>query len=431
MTSMVPPAEEQHPRRLSLSFTDPAAERDYWQRFADEFQPYFRVGVVAIALLLLAFAPVDAVIFPRYTLQVWLLRYGLAFPALGVFAAFLWVGRLRPIYRRRVQELLFLAGLGTLAGVTAAGPYFADGAGATELYVGSLGVLVSVQFLYGFSRMRFLYAGPLGAASIVVAYGFALVYAAADTVTIITMGVFAVLTVGAGLMVCYTLELYSRLDYARDRQLKAERERSQDLLHNILPAEVASRLEHHRGAMADRFEEVGVLFVDIAGFTALAEKLEPTELVTILDRIFSRFDELTEEHDVEKIKTIGDAYMVAAGVPRPQPDHARRLGSLALQMRSAVEAMHADDLPDLDVRIGLDCGPVLAGILGRYKFCYDLWGDTVNTAARMESHGLTGRIQVTDRMRQRLMDDFELTERGPIEVKGKGTVHTWWLEAQR
>jgi class 3 adenylate cyclase len=174
-----------------------------------------------------------------------------------------------------------------------------------------------------------------------------------------------------------------------------------------------------------------VLFADIVGFTGLAERLAPPDVVVLLDNVFARWDGLAARHGVEKIKTIGDAYMVAGGIPSPREDHAEAIASMALEMGAELDRCAAESGQTLQVRIGIDTGPVVAGVIGRAKFIYDLWGDTVNTASRMESHGLPGTIQVTERAYERLRDRYDLRQRGTIEVKGKGPMTTYLLISRR
>jgi len=215
------------------------------------------------------------------------------------------------------------------------------------------------------------------------------------------------------------------------RALELEQEKSERLLLNVLPEPVAARLKEQEGVIADNFDDVTVLFADIVGFTPLAERMPAAELVALLDRVFASWDELAAESGAEKIKTIGDAYMVAAGVPVASDDHAEAVAALALAMIPAVRRCKPDGGAPLEVRIGIATGPVVAGVIGRSKFIYDLWGDTVNTASRMESHAVPGSIQVTEPTYERLRERFVLRRRGTIEVKGKAAMPSYLLIGQR
>jgi class 3 adenylate cyclase len=211
------------------------------------------------------------------------------------------------------------------------------------------------------------------------------------------------------------------------RALALEQERSERLLLNVLPAPVAARLKAGEGVIADAFPDVTVLFADIVDFTRRSQRIGPAQVVATLNELFSAFDALAQRHGLEKIKTIGDAYMVAGGLPTPRPDHAEAIAEMALAIRDEV-ARHSDPSGQpLQVRIGIDTGPVEAGVIGTSKFSYDLWGNTVNTASRMESHGIAGCIQVTDRTYQRLRDGYEFQRRGPIPVRGMGEMVTYVL----
>jgi class 3 adenylate cyclase/HAMP domain-containing protein len=207
----------------------------------------------------------------------------------------------------------------------------------------------------------------------------------------------------------------------------AENER---LLLSILPGPIAARLKAGENKIADNFAHVTVLFADLVGFTQLAGTVQPGELVELLNRLFTRFDHAAERNGVEKIKTIGDAYMAVAGLPTPFPDHARRLVDLALDMLDEVQSFNREFGVSLALRIGVNSGPVVAGVIGSSKFIYDLWGDTVNVASRMESHGVPGMIQATRAVYEQLAGQHDFAARGLITIKGKGAVETWLLRSR-
>ena len=218
----------------------------------------------------------------------------------------------------------------------------------------------------------------------------------------------------------------------------AEQKVSERLLLNVLPHSIAKRLKGRTDVtadsftevIADSFAEVTVLFADIVEFTKFSQGVSAEVLVNVLNDIFTRFDGIADKHGLEKIKTIGDAYMAAAGLPVPVADHAIRAAHMALDMMEAMDRYNEQSRYQLKVRIGISTGAVVAGVIGKRKFLYDLWGDIVNTASRMESDGVAGRIQLTDSTRQRLSEPFMLEERGVIHVKGKGEMHTWFLNGR-
>ncbi len=209
--------------------------------------------------------------------------------------------------------------------------------------------------------------------------------------------------------------------------LATEQKKSEKLLLNILPQSIAQRLKQKHQPIADAFEEVTVLFADIVGFTQLSTQMPPQELVQLLNQIFSAFDARVEQLGLEKIKTIGDAYMVVGGLPKPRPDHAEAIVVLAQQMQAEIEAFNQRTGCSLSIRIGINSGPVVAGVIGTKKFIYDLWGDTVNVASRMESHGQPGRIHISESTQQLIGDRYATQSRGTIQVKGKGATMTYWL----
>jgi adenylate cyclase len=236
------------------------------------------------------------------------------------------------------------------------------------------------------------------------------------------VGTFDVLNiVGVSLVAVMLLVTFAR---GRD----TAQARVEALLLNILPEEIAQRLQAEPSRIADHFDDASILFADVVDFTPLASRLDAREVVGMLDRLFTAFDELVDRYEVEKIKTIGDCYMVAAGVPRPRPDHAHALAGLALEMKDCARTCLPES--DLRLRIGISSGPVVAGVIGRRRFLYDLWGDTVNMASRMESHGISDEIQITRPTWELLRDEFVTEPMGLVEVKGKGEVETWRLVAR-
>ncbi|MGF1496226.1 MAG: PAS domain S-box protein [Elainellaceae cyanobacterium] len=210
--------------------------------------------------------------------------------------------------------------------------------------------------------------------------------------------------------------------------LKAEQDKSERLLLNILPKAIAHQLKQNSQAIANRFEEATILFADIVDFTSLSARVSPTDLVDMLNLIFSSFDQLADRHGLEKIKTIGDAYMVVGGLPTPRPDHIQAIAELALDMQEQIAKFKRDTGEPFQLRIGINTGPVVAGVIGIRKFIYDLWGDTVNVASRMESQGVAGNIQVTEPVYEALKDRYLLQKRGTIHIKGKGDVMAYWLK---
>jgi len=239
---------------------------------------------------------------------------------------------------------------------------------------------------------------------------------------------FVFTTAGACLLM-FTTVWYAMREVSRaEDAMEVEYNRSEALLANILPATVADKLKDPaHGTIADRYDEASVLFTDIAGYTERASDMDPTELVRFLDRLYTTFDRLVDRHGLEKIKTTGDGYMVVSGVPTPRPDHVEALAALALDMSRAVAGLRDPQGTPVPLRMGIATGPVVAGVVGARRFFYDVWGDAVNVASRMESTDPLGRIQVPQNVYERLRQEFILEERGEVEVKGKGVMRTWLL----
>jgi adenylate cyclase len=243
---------------------------------------------------------------------------------------------------------------------------------------------------------------------------------------------FVVTTISACVMVVTTVWYAVREIVRAEAAMELEYERSETLLSNILPSSIADRLKDPaRNIIADKYDDASVLFADIAGFTERASDMPPEQLIRFLNRLYSDFDALVDKHGLEKIKVSGDSYMVVSGVPHPRADHVQALASFALDMAEAASLLRDSRGNPLPLRIGLASGPVVAGVVGSRRFFYDVWGDAVNVASRMESTDSVGRIQVPESVYQRLRGDFVLQERGVVDVKGKGPMRTWYLVGRK
>jgi class 3 adenylate cyclase len=298
--------------------------------------------------------------------------------------------------------------------------------------VATMATLGSVFFAFGLLRMH-----PEQALCAALPYVILdeIMIARVSPANLVPYSCVNVVVLGGGLMLAWTLDRISRDSYRKGRIIEAqrrvierERERADKLLCNVLPATIAERLKKDPARIAEHFDEVTVLFGDIAGFTPMSAEVSPQDLVAALDEVFTAFDDIAHRHGLEKIKTIGDAYMAVGGVPAPRADHAQAVAQMALEMRDVVAERRFFGTRRLRMRIGIHTGPAVAGVIGRKKFIYDLWGDTVNTASRMESHGAPGEIQLSDATRAALGDGWVLEERGVSEIKGKGLMRTWWLK---
>ena len=301
-------------------------------------------------------------------------------------------------------------------------------------YVGSGGVVLwSLLGPIG----AFLIGGQRGAVRWLVVY-LALVVLVAVLAPYVTVEnelpsavilAFFVLNVGSVSAIAFGLLYYFTGENRRVLEmLRLEKDKSERLLLNVLPRQIADTLRDHDQTIAERYDDVSILFADAVGFTLLSEELEPEAIVGMLNEIYTHFDELVHRYQVEKIRTIGDNYMVVAGAPSRRPDHATVLATMALDMVSYTEDLAASTEPHLRFRIGISSGPVVAGVIGTTKFQYDVWGDAVNTASRMESHGVPGRVQIGPATHALVKDHFRVEPRGSIEIKGKGTIETWLLD---
>lgn len=313
-------------------------------------------------------------------------------------------------------------------------PFISDEYSACYALINEFGCLFSCFYV---ARLRFLFA-------VITSFICMGIFQAYLIVNVSSKGNFIVLSYATWLLeavACYggfiqagisrTVFMQQKVISEQREKLNREYQRSENLLHNILPRSVAERLKGEQAIIADHFDAITVLFADIVDFTILSERLSPTELVHLLNRIFSIFDSLAEQYRLEKIKTIGDAYMVAGGIPVPQSDHLEAIADFALEMLQQLARFNAKYKEDFKLRVGIHTGPAVAGVIGVKKFVYDIWGDTVNTASRMESHGIAGEIQTSEKTYLFLRDKYALKERGVIDIKGKGKMKTYLLQGKK
>jgi class 3 adenylate cyclase len=416
-----------------------------------EFREYYRVNTISATRLAFAlgmflyavFGILDVVAMPLSRNAIWFIRYAIVCPIFGLIIGASYI----PLFRKRMQLVIFLGAIAAGLGIVAMIAVSRQAEIGYRFYIS--GLLLVVMWSYGFTRLRFLYATAANVLIIVayeiVAVGPEQYLASQQGITMfLTYNFFFISANIIGMFTSYVLESYTRTDFMQKRFLEAEHDKSEKLLLNILPGPIAERLKQGERTIADIFPEVSLLFVDIAEFTPLAADISPTRLIFLLNQIFSTFDKLARKHGLEKIKTIGDAYMAAGGLPIPRPDHAEAIAEMALDIQEIIppfaEAIaEIEKIPPfkrtgngpLRVRVGIHTGPVVAGVIGINKFSYDLWGDTVSVASRMESQGIDGRIQATAATYERLKDKYVFQERGRISVKGKGDMTTYFLVGRK
>lgn len=416
-------------RALTATFVDPELEREFQLDHHPQIRRFTSLSVTVSLVAFLAYGLHDALVIPSVLGRALVIRYGVFVP----FAAFIIPFVFRNRSPRLHQPAMLAFGLAVNVVVLWIGA-ISPPAGFF-IYTGYAVVFVT---LGGFiARMGVAWQLAYTAISVALYHLFDQLLAhqiptvrLSITMTLVTLG-------GIGAIAAYQLEAQARRAFLQRRiirdqmdDLDAERRVADSLLRNVLPETIAKRLKVSDEAIADGHREATVLFSDIVGFTELSAKLSPAELVGHLDDIFSRFDDIAGALKLEKIKTIGDAYMVVGGVPVRREDHAAAVCEMALRMQEAIAKMPPVAGTTLSVRIGVHSGPVVAGVIGKKKFIYDVWGDTVNTASRMESHGVPGEIQVSERVQELVRDQFVLEERGMIEVKGKGQLRTFLLRGR-
>ncbi len=424
---------------ITLNYCDLQLERNFRQDYAKKSIKQVRFAILLPIIIYCLVTILDGIQIIRgiYTydymeMGLWI-KFGIFTPFLVVIFAFTYTKKIFHV----MQPALIVVSL-----ISAVSFPIAIGSGVSLIRTSIVGqnydyilfiintslVLVTL-YTYTGTRLLFTYATAT-ALVILVIYNITAFYFIKPTLFGITIGTNFQLLIAnlIGGSAGYLMELYLRRDFLKSFLIEIEREKSEQLLLNILPITIASRLKESNNTIADSFSSVTILFADIVEFTKISSQVSPVELVEILNQIFSAFDELAEKHQLEKIKTIGDAYMVVGGIPEPRADHAEAIAEMALDMQTALIKINQETQQNFSIRIGINSGEVVAGVIGKKKFIYDLWGDAVNTASRMESHGIPNAIHVTAETHQLLADKYLFADRGIIEVKGKGEMQTYILQ---
>jgi class 3 adenylate cyclase len=404
----------------SLKFKDAVLERRFQDEYFDTNLQYIRIATLLGAVVWAAFGPLAQRVVTAGSGWDAVIRYGLGVPAALVSFGLTYLPNYRRIWQLLISVAILFSGLLWVAHralVEDARPDW-----------GYAGIMLILTFAFILSRLQFRYSVVVGGLLILFhnVGAIAFLTLTEDTADDVIFGDYFVLVLAFMLVVgAYILERSTRLLFLRERQLDHERGRSEGLLRNILPRPIAERLKQRdpasdHGRIAEAYREVTVVFADLVDFTHQSARARPDAIVSALDEVFTRFDELADRYGLEKIKTIGDAYMAVAGAPTPRENDVESAVEMGLAIREQLRDLRWPSGDPMSVRIGVATGPAVAGVIGRRKFAYDLWGDTVNMAARLESNGLPGEIQVSEAVYGRLRDRYRFSEAHVVNLKGKG-----------
>ena len=420
-----------YPYADRLRFPDEVIETQFRKEYFANTASTTRLALILGLILYSLFGILDIYAIPISKDIVWIIRYVIVAPVILSVLAASYVRSLQKYMQALMCVVVAVSGLGivTMISITTEAEF------GNRFYFTGL-ILISM-WAYSLLRLRFWYA-VLANVIIMIGYEFASIemkklLESETGIVIFTMHNFFFLGANViGMFGSYYLERYTRRDFLQKYTIQAQRDRADKLLYNVLPKQIAERLKESDETIAEEFSSATVLFADIVNFTPISARFGPLEVVEMLNELFSHFDELVDKYGVEKIQVAGDGYMVAAGVPTPRPDHAKVLAQLALDMLDYVkrEEFLGGKHP-IEIRIGLNSGPLIAGVIGRKKYFYALWGDMVNTASRMESHGESGKIQITRETYELVKDEFKCEYIGEITVKGKGQMEAWHLLARK
>ena len=407
----------------------PNLESVFQEQYVAKFLNISRVALVSGVLLYALFGALDVWGVPISRTAVWTIRFSIVCPIILITFLCTWL----PGADKFLQPMVAFAGLAAGLGVTAMLVVAKPTEPSYAFYYA--GLIIVIMMLDCLGRVQFFYATSSNLL-FVTAYELVAIFhqhafeSSAGQYEFINNNFFLLSATFIGLASCYFLEAHARKDFLQQRALNTEKKKVEDLLLNILPSEIAERLRSGSGKIADQLDSVSILFADLVGFTPLSALLPAGKVVDLLNDLFSQFDSLLDRYQLEKIKTIGDCYMVAAGIPSMRRDHAQVLVRFGLDLCGCMNKALSEK-PSCNVRVGISSGRVVAGIIGRRKFSYDVWGDTVNIASRMESHGMPGKVQISRETYELIKSDFVCEPRGEIVIKGKGVMEAWLVTGSR
>jgi class 3 adenylate cyclase len=412
-------------RPAGLGFVDRALEREFWAEHVRDRERAIKGNIGLLYAFVIAFAVVDVTVFREHAATMLTVR-GLMALLMAPLAWWIYGPRSSEVLQRWGQEFLLYLAAVPVVGLFVMGWVVVGAVDDHHLTLTLIAALFTLLCIYCTSGLRFAYAAPLGIGGTLAYFAMVLARTESSPKLLLIVAAFLFGESLIGLVVSFNLERMARRDFVRRVELKRANERTEALLLNLMPRAFADRLLAGEDAL-ERLPRATVLFATLVGFKEATVDLAPVDAVKLLDRLVARFDRLARGFGVERIKTVGATYMAAAGIPAPRDDDAEAAARLAIAMRDLVREIAAREDRPLSLRVGIATGPVVAGVIGRSRLAFDCWGDTPNVAARLDTHGEADRIHLAAATADALEGRFVIERRGPVAIKGKGTIETAWL----
>lgn len=405
--------------KLTLAFVDPSIEQAFLKSYFEKTKRQSQHAILLAILLYALFSINDGWIAPEQKEQLWLIRLGGVVPLFGLIYSLTFTQWFETYYQILLAAVVIIADIGIFSILLITSK--------SGIYLYESALMLVIIWSFVLSGMRFFGATVISLVCLMAFEVVAIFVNRAPFYFVLNHNFLILSALWVAGFAGYMIESYARKGFYKKKIIDEERQQNEALLLNILPSKVVNELKETSKVTAQRFDVVTILFADIVGFTTFAASKPPIEVVNALNRIFTCFDTLVEKYQLEKIKTIGDAYMVVAGAPDVRNDHCQAIAVLALDMLNALSEIQEKTDASLNIRIGIQTGAVVGGVIGTKKFHYDIWGDAVNMASRMESNGVPGKIHTTQEVYETLKDQFAFEDRGILDIKGKGPMHTYFL----